>query len=173
MKKLICFTFLFILVCFSYAQNQIKEESVRLFFNELNEASDRAIKLWNQDLYGPTLLIDPSTRKVYANESDNMGILKPAGDIYMGILPDEINISNTALDWNGKRWAMIMLPLPENKDDRVNLLAHESFHRIQPDLGFALHNADNKHLDEMEGRISLRLEMEALKKHFAHQVKMK
>lgn len=164
MKKLICFTLLFILVCSTYAQNQVKEESIRLFFNELKAASDGAKQLWNQDLYGPTLLIDPSTRKIYANESDNMGTLAPKDNIYIGILPQDVNFSNTALDWNGKRWAMIMLPLPENRDDRINLLAHESFHRIQPDLGFALHNADNKHLDEMEGRISLRLEMESLKK---------
>ncbi|ULT23417.1 hypothetical protein KUH03_30125 [Sphingobacterium sp. E70] len=60
-----------------------------------------------------------------------------------------------------------MLPLPEHRDDRINLLAHESFHRIQPELGFKLNNANNNHLDEKDGRISLRLEFEALKKALA------
>lgn len=164
MKKLICSIFFFALVFFCNAQTKYTEESMRLFFNELQSASKRSKQLWNMEVYGPTLFVDPGTRKIYANEADSMGVLKPIADIYAGILPHEVNFSNTAMDWNGKRWAMIMLPLPDNKDDRVNLLAHESFHRIQPELGFRLNNADNKHLDEKNGRIGLRLEMEALKK---------
>lgn len=59
---------------------------------------------------------------------------------------------------------MIMLPLPENKQKRIGLLAHESFHRIQPLLGFELNNTENNHLDQRDGRMYLRLELEALKK---------
>ncbi len=61
---------------------------------------------------------------------------------------------------------MIMLPLPENKQKRIGLLAHESFHRIQPLLGFELNNTENNHLDQRDGRMYLRLELEALKKLF-------
>ncbi len=143
----------------SYTENQINT-----FFTELKHSSDRAIKLWNKNLYGPILLVDPQTRKIYANEGDITGVLQHIDTIYTGILPQDVNISNTALDWSGKRWAMIMLPLPINADDRINLLAHESFHRIQPELGFELNNANNNHLDEKDGRIGLRLEFEALKK---------
>ncbi len=56
-----------------------------------------------------------------------------------------------------------MLPVPQNKFDRINLLAHELFHRAQPQLGFKVFNPDNNHLDKKEGRIFLRLELEALK----------
>ncbi|MDR6546748.1 hypothetical protein J2810_002808 [Chryseobacterium rhizosphaerae] len=59
---------------------------------------------------------------------------------------------------------MIMLPLPKNKQERINLLAHESFHSVQPSLGFTLKNVENNHLDQRDGRIYLRLELEALKK---------
>src|SRR5690606_6956730 len=82
---------------------------------------------------------------------------------YSGILPAAVNIANTAVNWGGKRWTMAMLPLSENKENRINLLAHESFHSIQPSLGFTLNNAENNHLDQKKGRIYLRLELEALK----------
>ncbi|WP_313138760.1 hypothetical protein [Myroides sp.] len=58
---------------------------------------------------------------------------------------------------------MIMLPLSDNVQNRINLLGHESFHRVQPTLGFKLNNTDNNHLDQKEGRVYLRLELEALK----------
>jgi hypothetical protein len=116
------------------------------------------------DLYGGILLIDPQTRQLFANEPDMTGALKPVGNIYTGFLPEDINFANTAIDWGGKSWAMMMLPLPQNKYDRVNLLAHELFHKAQPSLGFILHGAENNHLDQKDGRIYLRLELEALKK---------
>lgn len=165
MKKILYFIFFLTLAdhCTAQSQPQI-EASVVQYFNELKEACSHLTTLWNKDLYGPILLVDPGTRVIYANEGDQSGVLQLKGKIYSGILPQEINFANTALDWNGKRWAMIMLPLPQNKHDRINLLAHESFHRVQPELGFRLNNAENKHLDQREGRISLRLEMEALKK---------
>ena len=83
----------------------------------------------------------------------------------MGKLPENINIANTAFDWNGKRWTMVALPLPETKEERLNLLIHESFHRIQPEIGFdSLYEIQSKHLDVKSGRIYLILELEALKK---------
>ncbi|WP_433902685.1 hypothetical protein [Sphingobacterium puteale] len=167
-KKLFAFLLPISFVGLLQAQTKIyNEEQINTFFTELKQASASTFKLWNKDLYGPTLLVDPVTRKIYANEPDLEGGLQHSTNIYVGILPQEVNFSNTALGWNGKRWAMIMLPLPENRDDRINLLAHESFHRIQPELGFKLNNANNNHLDEKDGRISLRLEFEALKKALA------
>jgi hypothetical protein len=59
---------------------------------------------------------------------------------------------------------MIKLPLPSNKEDRINLMAHELFHVAQPALGFRLFDVENNHLDQKDGRIYLRLEMVALKK---------
>ena len=80
------------------------------------------------------------------------------------MLPDKINIANTSIYWNGRSWAMIMFPLPEGKHDRLNILSHELFHRSQPSLGFHMPNTDNNHLDQRDGRVYLRLELEALRK---------
>ncbi|WP_414846600.1 hypothetical protein [Chryseobacterium sp. IT-36CA2] len=157
----IIFTALFLLSVFSIKAQ--KQDSIAVFFDEMKEASVKNRGLWNKDLYGPMILIDPKTRELYTNEPDTEGILKRNGNIYYGILPAHINIANTAANWAGKRWAMIMLPLSVNRYNRINLLAHESFHSIQPSLGFTLNNVENNHLDQKEGRVYLRLELEALK----------
>jgi len=110
------------------------------------------------------LLVNPATRTVYANASDSGGILQSNGPVYSGTLPSNINIANTAIHWNGKDWAMILLPhLPATKQDRINLMAHELFHKAQPSLGFKPHDPINNHLNEKDGRVYLRLELEALK----------
>lgn len=164
MKQTVATAFFFLFVLGAKAQTQsTSPDTVSIFFDELKTASKKNIGLWNKDLYGPMILIDPKTRELFANEPDLEGILKGNGTTYSGILPAAVNIANTAVNWGGKRWAMAMLPLSENKENRINLLAHESFHSIQPSLGFTLNNAENNHLDQKEGRIYLRLELEALK----------
>ena len=140
------------------------EESIATYFNEIKIEAKRHQQIWAKDLYGPILLVNPNTRQLFANFSDTAGILKQVRKIYSGILPNEINIANTAINWNGRRWAMIMLPLPANTQERINLLAHELFHVAQPSLGFQLFNTQNNHLDQKDGRIYLRLELEVLKK---------
>lgn len=165
MKQAILITFLILLTQNVTGQkHKTLHDSIPTFFSQIKEATKKSYSLWDKDLYGAILLVDPQTRQVFGNESDTAGILKPNGNIYSGILPDNINIANTSINWSGKSWAMIMLPLPQNKHNRINLLAHELFHTAQPSLGFTLCNTDNNHLDQKEGRIYLRLELEAIKK---------
>lgn len=164
MKQTVLTAFFFLFVLGVKAQKQsIPPDTISVYFDELKTASKKNIGLWNKDLYGPMILIDPKTREFFANDPDSEGMLKRNGTLYSGVLPATINIANTAINWGGKRWAMIMLPLSQNKENRINLLAHESFHSIQPSLGFNLNNAENNHLDQKEGRVYLRLELEALK----------
>lgn len=153
------------------------------FFNNLKIYLEKENgKLWNHQLYGPILFVNPISRKIIANEIDSNNFLtknsiinnkekhnynknKNNIDIYTGILPEKINIANTVLEWNGKKWAMIMLPLPENHNEQLNLIIHELFHRIQSEIGFNnLKYISCDHLDKMKGRIYLKLELEALKK---------
>jgi hypothetical protein len=147
----------------SVGQDRTSSETISTYFTEIKANTDKYKDLWNRDLYGPILLVDPGSRIVYSNYPDTNGILKQEGDIFSGVLPGNVNIANTAINWGGKSWAMIMLPLPENKMERLDLLSHELFHRSQPALGFKMSNPANNHLDEKEGRIYLRLELEALR----------
>jgi hypothetical protein len=141
------------------------EQAARAF-SELRLACDRDnAKLWNHSLDGPVMLVDRNTRAILANEADGNGVLKKEGDLFAGILPASMNIANTATDWSGRRWTMVALPLPDDKAGRLDLLIHESFHRIQPFIGFdSLVELSNDHLDTRDGRLFLKLELEALKK---------
>jgi len=143
---------------------QNERDNISAIFSEIETLTKKNVNFWNKNLYGAILLIDPESMQIYANEPDSAGILKPDGKIYSGILPDNVNFGNTAMFWSGKTWATLMLPLPENKFERNDLFAHESFHRVQPSLGFISNIPENNHLDDKNARIYLRLELEALKK---------
>ena len=135
-------------------------------FQELKEALNKEDgKTWNHTLQGPIMLVNRDTRQIITNEKDDAGVLQKKEELFVGKLPENINIANTALNWNGKRWTMVAFPLPDTKQARLSLLIHESFHRIQPMIGFdSLSEIQNTHLDTKDGRIYLKLELEALKK---------
>jgi hypothetical protein len=98
------------------------------------------------------MIVDRQSRAVAANQP------APA------TLPKEIGIANTAVDWNGVQWTMIVAPLPDDAFARRMLLAHESFHRVQTSVGFPVTQPENAHLDSIEGRYLLQLEWRALAK---------
>src|SRR4051812_35720869 len=109
-RKLVVSTlFVFLFQILNAQKNVITaEDSIAGYFNEIKSATKKHAQLWNKNLYGPMLLVNPATRTVYANASDSGGILQSNGPVYSGTLPSNINIANTAIHWNGKDWAMIL-----------------------------------------------------------------
>jgi hypothetical protein len=69
---------------------------------------------------------------------------------------------NTSIHWGQQNWSMILLPLPNDTFVRISLLAHESFHRIQPDLGLSASDEADPTLDSQPGRLWMRMELRAL-----------
>ncbi|HEX6426834.1 MAG TPA: hypothetical protein VF008_04075 [Niastella sp.] len=132
------------------------------YFNETAIAS-RNQHIWNAQLYGPTLFVEPQSRITYANMPDSAQILKRDGDIYKGVLPKEVMIANTSIFWQGKMWSVILWPLPADRDERINLVLHESFHRIQHTLELPDKTPTIDHLSNIYGRIYFLLELQALK----------
>ncbi len=153
------------------AQERISHDVISQIFKDFAEESARHADLWERDLYGAVILIDPESYRIYTNIPDSLGLLTPVGDIYTGQYPQDQIIANTAISWGGTNWAMIMLSSLEglSRPDRISLMAHELFHVVQRELGFVFmgYNDDNSHLDSMQGRILLKLELEALKKALA------
>ena len=145
------------------AQQSIDESLAEQYFQQAESicAKDNST-LWGIRLCGPMLLVDPSTRSIVANQIDGEGNLTKKGSVYVGKLPDRINIANTAMTWAGVKWTMIMWPLPSNERARARLMFHELFHRVQDDLGLPASSPSNGHLDTLEGRIWLQLEWRAL-----------
>lgn len=168
-KQLAIFVLVLLCGCTQKAKISVPEVDLNMAKVALTEFEDVLkndnSKLWNHSLRGPILFVNPQTRTLVANEQDADGDLILSADLYTGILPESQNIANTAVGWNGTYWTMVFFPLPEEKADRLSLLAHESFHRIQPEIGFdSLFEIQSSHLDTEKGRVFLKMEVEALKK---------
>src|SRR5262249_62158228 len=109
----------------------------RRCFAEARAISDRdGGRLWGASLWGPMLFASPGTRALVGNEPDSLGRLTPRGGVYVGVAPPELALSNTALNWSGKTWTVVMWPLPADSRGRGILMAHELWHRVQSSLGF-------------------------------------
>lgn len=136
----------------------------RAYFAEDKSVSDRdGGRLWGVKPYGATFFVDPQSRFVVANEPDPRGVLHAEGELYIGTLPESVIVSNAPVEWEGKRWTMLMWPyIPDDTNVRRIMFAHESFHRVQPALGLAAPDTPSLHLDTVEGRIWLQLEWRAL-----------
>ena len=120
------------------------------------------VDLWHKSLCGPLILVDRASRTSVANQPDPDQAFRKEGDLWIGHFPDRFVPSNTSIEWNGQHWATVMLPLPTDRFMRIRLLAHESFHRIQHDLGLSAPDTPNAHLDTEDGRVWLRMELRAL-----------
>jgi hypothetical protein len=126
--------------------------------------ADDGGRLWGVPVCGPLILADPQTRDVVANQADREGKLTQKGSVWVGKLPDDLTPANSAAEWAGVRWTMLMWPIPTEPRDRRRLLAHECFHRVQNDLKLPATDANNGHLDSKDGRIWIQLEGRALER---------
>jgi hypothetical protein len=125
--------------------------------------------LWGLSLCGPLMLADPQTHAAVSNVP--VAGAERVGALYRLTLPLNAPISDTPFDFHGIRFAQVIWPLTGSADEQAVTLMHESFHRIQPQLGFAVRGARNDAatisgdpaLDTETGRIWLRGEIHALR----------
>jgi hypothetical protein len=127
----------------------IDPQLARIYLSEARVASESGPRLWPADLYGPIVFVDPKNRDYVTADSE-------------GAFPKSLGLANTAIDWNGGKWSMILWPLPEDRNQRIALILHESFHRVQATLGLPMTDPPNSHLDTLEGRYWMQLEWRAL-----------
>ncbi len=145
------------------AQTPLEKSSAIQALNQWSSVCEKdGLLLWGKSLCGPMLLVDASTRSAIANRPDPDGAFRQQGSIYVGVLPAQFTPSNTSIRWGEQSWSMVMLPLPNDPFIRLGLLAHESFHRIQPDLGLSASDAPDPALDTEAGRLWMRMELRAL-----------
>ncbi len=168
MKKLL--TFLLLLGSTPLLAQTAPETVAASYFKEAEQVA-KGQKLWKAGLYGPVLFVEPKTRRAWSNTADSAGILKPAGTVFTGIIPQDVSIANTAIRWQGRKWTVVLWPLPQQRDERLSLILHELFHRIQEELGFPANNPNSAHLDTRDGRVYFLLELEALKRAMQQPVK--
>ena len=155
---------LFVFIASAAAQT-IDTKLAAQYFRQLKQTSDRdGGKMWGLALYGPILFVDPRTGNVVANQADLEGRLVAQGEVFVGKLPGEISPANTAKDWAGVHWTMVMWPVSDFRQPRERLLLHECFHRLQEKLGLPARDAVNAHLDTLNGRIWIQMEWRALER---------
>jgi hypothetical protein len=153
------------------AAQPIDIAAAKAAFAEAKAVSDKeAGRLWNKTLYGAMFFVDPDSRYVVANEPDPAGVLHAQDGVFVGTLPKDVIVSNAPVDWENKRWTMLMWPtIPADVLTRRVTFGHEIFHRIQPEVGLMAPDSPNLQLDTVEGRLWLQLEWRALAGALAEQ----
>jgi len=158
--------FLFLNASPIYGQEVNYTKKAKEYFKEIDSIcyADNG-KLWGVNLNGPTMFVIPENKLIIANQADKANALKLTDGLFIGELPDNLGRANTALEWNGVKWTMVLWNSISENDpySRRKLFVHESWHRIQNELGISPVMTSNSHLDELEGSILLKLEFLVLK----------
>ena len=106
--------------------------------------------LWGRSLCAPVVVADPASAEPrWTSEPPPAAPLPPMR-------------ANTALEWDGRPWVMVLAPLPAAERDRRALVFHEAFHVHQRALGLPPNLTVAAHLDGAAARTSIRLEWNAL-----------
>ncbi|WP_460731802.1 hypothetical protein [Lysobacter tyrosinilyticus] len=141
----------------------VDRDGANLVFDESRTICERdAGALWDRSLCGPILIVDPMDLAAIANQQDQGNKLTANGGVFTGTLPSSAILANTRIEWSGTNWTQLLWPVSFETSIRRVTLAHELFHRIQPDLGLTRPEAGNSHLDTLEGRYLMQLEWRAL-----------
>jgi hypothetical protein len=166
-NSILILTILFPTLLFSQSLKQYSDDEIISYFKLAQKLSELDNgKLWGIKLYGPIMLVNSDTRKIYTNVADKNNKLKAiSNNLFTGQLDKDELFANTATKWNGVHWTQVILNSFNESDlDNGRLLIHECWHRVQDSIGFPGANSNNNHLDELEGRIYLQLEWKALQK---------
>jgi hypothetical protein len=152
--KLLALPFCVVLASPAPSPAQVDEQRAQIYFQEAAALCERdGGRIWGVLLCGPMVFADPLTKTIATNQP------VPPGD-----RPAALGFANAAIDWAGTRWStFIWQGIPANNPSRrAQLILHELFHRVQPELGLMVGGEQNVHLDTLEGRYWLRLEWRAL-----------
>ena len=149
-------------------QPAIPFDTASQFFSEIEDLFDRDNgELWGFKLHVPIIFACPATRNAVANMPDPNGILERYGNVYFGTLPEYVTIFDTVVNYDyfgGKRWVVVPWAAVQRgtRENRLNLLSHKAFHWHQYELWGLDMSWNNSHVNEMEARIHIRLEINAL-----------
>lgn len=137
------------------ATAQIDSERAAAYFEEAAALCEReGGRIWGVSLCGPMVFADPATGTIATN------LPEPEAP-----RPRVLGYANAALEWGGERWSAFVWPMiPPEAGLRAQLILHELFHRVQPELGLFLPTTEGApdHLDTHEGRYWIQLEWRAL-----------
>lgn len=123
-------------------------------------------RLWGVSLCVPMMFVDPNSLQAVANTKVPQATRD--GAMFRFAFPPGTQVADAPMSYAGIRWAQIQWPVYGGSETQAVILMHESFHVVQPKLGF---NGDadtgsisgDAFLDTQPGRIWLRGELHALR----------
>jgi hypothetical protein len=136
------------------AAAQVDDQRAQAYFSEVQALCDRdGGRLWGVSLCGPMVIGDLRTQTFTTSQ--------PAPEAPR---PRLVGLVNAPVEWGGATWGAYIWDFVANATPRRRneLLLHELFHRVQPQLGLTVPALSNEHLDALDGRYWLRLEWRAL-----------
>jgi hypothetical protein len=149
--------FQLILTCIvSVANAQVDQQRAMEYFKEAQALCERDNgRLWGVSICGPMVFFDMQTKTIATSKTE-------PGETR----PRLLGLVNAPVQWGGETWASYIWSDVATKSprDRKELLLHELFHGVQPQLKLGAAAGTPEHLDSKEGRYWLRLEWKALEK---------
>ena len=136
------------------ASAQVDEQRAQEYFKEAQALCERdGGRLWGVPICAPMVIADRRTQTIATSQ--------PAPE---GARPRVLGLVNAPVEWGGTKWAAYVWDDVASKTprDRKELFLHEMFHGVQPQLGLGAPALATEHLDAMDGRYWLRLELRAL-----------
>ena len=138
------------------ANAQVDQQRAMEYFKEAQAlcARDNG-RLWGVPICGPMVIFDMQTKTIATSKTE------PDGP-----RPRLLGLVNAPIQWGGETWGAYIWNDVSTKSprDRKELLIHELFHGVQPQLKLGAAAGTPEHLDSKEGRYWLRLEWRALEK---------
>ena len=167
MKKWLLFSLLILLISCKEKKDDsfFTAEMASSYFNEIEKLCNRdSGNLWGENLYGPLMFVDRTTRRIVANHPDNEGLLKSKNGVYTGLFPKEFLISHAPAKFGGTQYAVAFLP--DEKDDYriITRAIHGLYHSSQERNGISASFFNVTNMDEKEARLWIKLEWKALRK---------
>lgn len=146
--------FLYLLAGVAPAVAQVDQQRAQEFFEEAQALCERdGGRLWGVSICAPMVIADRRTQTIATS--------RPAPE---GARPQLLGLVNAPIEWGGATWGAYSWDFVVNRTarERNELLLHELFHSVQPQLGLRVPALSPEHLDAADGRYWLRLEWRAL-----------
>lgn len=163
-RILLCFLVVLLNSCKNEPGTQfLTPERALYYFDAAKEiCNNDAGKLWGSNLCGPIMLVDQISRKLYASEPDSKGLLKFKDGVYTGYFPKEKIIDVIDVEFGGTMFALVPVFAPEDEYRIKAYIFHALTHCMQKKKGINPKAFNNRHLNERNARMWLKLEWKAL-----------
>jgi hypothetical protein len=129
---------------------QVDQPRAQEYFKEVQALCERdSGRLWGVILCGPMVIGDMRTQ-TFATSQPAPG----------GPRPPQVGLVNAPVEWDGATWGAYVWDFVASSTPRGRheLLLHELFHRVQPQLGLTMPALASEHLGAADGRYWLQPE---------------